>query len=343
MSSQSPQPKELPPPLALSNLVTGFWISQAIYVAAELRIADLLREGPRTSEELARAAGADPRSLYRLLRALASVGVFRQHGDGRFTLTPMAECMQSDVPGSMRAWCLTMGMEAGFRSWTKLLHSVKTGDTAFDHLHGMGIFDYFGQNPEEGRRFDESMTSFSGPEIAAVVEAYDFSGVGTLVDVAGGHGSFLATILQAYPSMKGVLADQPSVIEGARHRFEASGLADRCRVVPINFFESVPEGGDAYMMKHIIHDWDDARSVTILKNCHRAMAGEGKLLLVEMVMQPGNDPDFGKWLDVAMLVYAGGCERTEAEYRALLAAGGFRLTRIVPTSSSVSVVEAVPA
>ena len=174
------------------------------------------------------------------------------------------------------------------------------------------------------------------------MSAYDFSGIGTLVDVAGGHGSLLSAILKANPVMKGVLADTPAVIEGARRHFEASNLADRCKVAPINFFESVPAGGDAYMMKHIIHDWDDARSNTILKNCHRAMAGKGKLLLAETVMVSGNDPEFGKWLDLAMLVFTGGCERTEGEYRDLLAAGGFRLTRIVPTQSPLSVIEAVP-
>lgn len=341
--SQKPAIKEPPPQVALMNLTTGHWISQAIFVAAKLGIADLLRDGPRTSDDLARSVGANARALYRILRALASVGVFAEGNDGRFALTPMAECLQIDDPGSMRAWSLITGVEFGFRPWGELLHSVKTGETAFDHVHGMGIFDYYGQHPDDGRVFDAAMTNFSGPEIAGVMEAYDFSGIGTLVDIAGGHGSFLGTILKANPSMKGILADVPAVIEGAHSYFESAQLADRCKVVPINFFESVPAGGDVYMMKHIIHDWEDERSKTILKNCHRAMAGKGKLLLVEMVIPPGNDPEFGKWLDVAMMVYTGGCERTESEYRALLAAAGFRLTRIVPTSSPVSVVEAVPA
>jgi hypothetical protein len=283
----------------------------------------------------------DARSLYRLLRALASIGVFAQDTNGRFALTPMAECLQADTPGSMRAWALMMGTYA-YQPWAELLHSVKTGETAFDHLHGMGFFDYFGKHPEQGQLFDESMTNFSGPETDAIVSAYDFAGIGTLVDIAGGHGSLLSAILQANPVMNGVLADMPAVIEGARRHFEDSDLADRCTVAAINFFESVPAGGDGYLMKHIIHDWDDARSNTILRNCHRAMAGKGKLLLAETVMVPGNDPEFGKWLDLAMLVYAGGCERTEAEYRDLLAAGGFRLTRIVPTQSPISLIEAVP-
>ncbi len=343
MSSPSPAVKELPPHAALMNLTTGHWIAQAIFVAAKLGIADLLREGPRSSGDLAQSAGANPRALYRLLRALAGAGIFAEGSDGRFALTPLAACLQADAPGSMRAWALMMGEPWGFQAWGGLLDSVKTGQTAFDRVHGMGVFDFFVQQPEQGRLFDEAMTNFSGPEIAALLAAYDFSGIGTLVDVAGGQGSFLGAVLQAYPAMRGVLADVPAVIEGARRHFQAAQLTGRCEVVPINFFESVPAGGDAYMMKHIIHDWDDARSNTILKNCHRAMAGKGKLLLAEMVMPPGNDPEFGKWLDLCMLVFAGGCERTEGEYRELLAAAGFRLTRIVPTPSPVSMIEAVPA
>jgi hypothetical protein len=342
MSTPHPALQTLPPPIALVNLTTGHWTMQAIYVAAELGIADLLRDGAKSCGDLSQSAGVNARSLYRLLRALASVGIFAQDTDGRFALTPMAECLQADAPGSMRAWALIMGAPQNFQPWGELLHSVKTGETAFDHVHGMGFFDYLGKHPEEGRLFDESMTNFSGPEISAIVSSYDFSGIDTLVDVAGGYGSLLGAILKANPSMKGVLADLPAVIEGARRQLESSNLADRCVVAPMNFFESVPAGGDAYLMKHIIHDWDDERSNTILKNCHRAMAGKGRLLLAETVMKPGNDPEFGKWLDLAMLVYAGGCERSEEEYHDLLAAGGFRLTRIIPTQSPLSVIEAVP-
>ena len=324
------------------NLTTGHWILQALFVAAKLGIADLLGDGPKSSAALAQAAGADARTLYRLLRALASVGVFAEDSNGDFALTPMAECLRTDDPGSIRPWVMVMGEPHNFQPWGELLHSVKTGQTAFDHIHGMGVFEYYAQNPEHGRMFDAAMTSFSAPEVSAVVAEYDFSGIGTLVDVAGGHGSFLSKILKEYPAMKGVLADVPAVIEGARSHFHAVGVADRCEVVPIDFFESVPGGGDAYLMKHIIHDWDDERTGKILKNCHRAMAGNGKLLLVEMIIPPGNAPDFGKWLDVGMLVYTGGRERTASEYGDLLAGNGFRLTRIVPTQSSVSVIEAVP-
>ena len=342
MSSQSLALQGLSPQADLMKLTTGHWITQGIYVAAKLGIADLLQEGPLSSGDLAQATDANPRALYRLLRALASVGVFVEGTDGRFALTPMAECLQTDTPGSMRAWVLFTGEPYAFQPWGELLHSVRTGQTAFNHVHGMPIFDYYARHPEQWKIFDAAMTGSAGPEIAAVMADYDFSGIGTLIDLGGGHGSFLGTILGAYPAIKGVLAEMPAVIDGARRHLEAAHLADRCEVVTINFFESVPAGGDAYMMKRIIHDWDDERSIAILKNCHRAMAGKGKLLLVEMVIPPGNDPEFAKWLDIAMLVFAGGCERTEREYRDLLTTSGFRVTRIVPTRSSASVIEAVP-
>jgi O-methyltransferase domain/Dimerisation domain len=343
MFTQAAAPKELPPQVTLANMTIGFWISQAISVAAQLEIADRLASGPLTANQLAHVAGAHAPSLYRVLRALASVGIFEEDTEARFHLTPMAECLRAGVPGSMRAWVLMMGDPAASHVWSDLLHSVRTGETSFDHFHGMRFFDYGAKHPDFSRQFDEAMTSMSAPEIAGVIESYDFSGFGTLIDVAGGHGSLMEAILKKTPGLKGVVADQPSVIEGTRKLIAESGLADRCTTAEMNFFESVPAGGDAYMMKHIIHDWEDELALKILRNCHRAMGPNAKLLLVEAVIQPGNHPGFDKWLDVAMLAYAGGCERTESGYRDLLAQAGFRLTRIVPTASPVSVVEAVPA
>jgi hypothetical protein len=324
------------------RLTTGHWIVQAIFVAAKLGVADLLRDGPRSTVELSQLMGVNPRALYRLLRALASVSVFSEGSDGRFALTPMAECLQADTPGSMRAWVLFSDEVHAFQPWTDLLQSVKTGQTAFDHFHGMSIFDYYARHSAEGKLFDAAMTGSAGLEIAAVMADYDFSGIGTIVDVGGGHGDFLGTVLEAYPGMRGVLADMPTVIDGARHHLERVNLAHRCDLIPTDFFESVPAGGDAYVMMRVIHDWDDERSITILRNCYRAMGGTGKLLLVEKVIPPGNDSEFAKWLDIAMLVFSGGCERTQTEYRDLLAASGFRLTRIVSTRSLASVIEAVP-
>jgi hypothetical protein len=325
------------------QLIAGFWVSRALYIAAKLGIADLLKGGPKNSEELAQATGMHLPSLYRVLRALASVGVFAEDGHGRFTLTPLAATLRTDVPGSLRAFAIAELGEDHYPAWGEVLHSIKTGEIAFDHLFGMDVWQYRAQHPEEGRIFDEAMASFSSVVNAAIVDSYDFSSLGTIVDVGGGDGSLIASILQANPGMKGVLFDLPHVVAGARRRIEAEGLAERCEVVAGDAFTSVPSGGDAYLLKWIIHDWDDERSVAILKNCHRAMAAHGKLLLVEAVIPHGNTPSFHKFMDLNMLVMTGGRERSEAEYRVLLEAAGFRLTRVILTQSEMSVIEGARA
>jgi hypothetical protein len=331
----------LPPPLVLMQMATGYIVSQALYVAAKLQIADHLKDGPRTSEELAQAVGADARFLYRVLRALASVGVFAETEEGSFTLTPTAELLRTDVQGSMHAMVVWMNEPFHWRVFEEMLGSVKTGQLAFKQVFGMEPFPYFVQNPEVARIFDNAMTSFSLISAPAVTAAYDFSSIKKIVDVAGGHGLLISSILKANPHLQGVLFDMPTVIEGAGRLIEEAGVADRCGKVAGDFFEAVPAGGDAYIMKHIIHDWDDERALTILKNCHRAMTENGKLLLVEVVLPPGNEPSFGKIMDIEMMLLPGGTERTEAEYRALFAAAGFRLTRVVPTQSPASVIEGV--
>lgn len=331
----------LPPPIVLMQMATGYVVSQALYVAAKLKIADLLKDGPRTSEELAQAVGANARFLYRTLRALASLGVFAETEDGRFTLTPAAELLRTDVQGSMHAMVIWMNEPFHWRVYEEMLDAVKTGKLAFEKVFGMEPFPYFVANPEVARIFDNAMTSFSLMTAPAVTAAYDFSSIKRLVDVAGGHGLLISTILKANPHMQGVLFDMPTVIEGAGRLIEEAGVSDRCEKVAGDFFEAVPAGGDAYIMKHIIHDWDDERSLTILRNCHRAMTENGKLLLVEVVLPPGNEPSFGKIMDIEMMLLPGGTERTEAEYRELFAAAGFRLTRIVPTQSPASVIEGV--
>jgi hypothetical protein len=334
---------DVPPPIGILNLIMGKWVAQALYVAAKLGIADLLKDGPRPCDELARANQVDTSSLYRILRALASVGVFAEEGDRRFALTPMAECLRSDVPGSLRSMAIMGGEEWHWRPWGDILASVKTGERAFDRLYGSGLFEYLGQDPGAAAVFDGAMTGWSGQTASAVAAAYDFSGIGTLVDVGGGQGKLIATLLKANPGMKGILYDLPQVMDGAREALASEGVADRCRAVGGSFFEEVPEGGDAYVLRHIIHDWADEPATTILANCRRAMGGAGRILLLEMVIPPGNDPDLGKKLDLEMLVMAGGRERTEAEYRDLLSAAGFRLERIVPTPSPLSVIEGRPA
>ncbi len=341
MTTEQTQDVQPPPPLVMVQMMTGYVVSQAIYVAAKLGIADLLKDGPRSSDELAKSVGADARSLYRVLRSLASLGVFTETNEKSFALTPLAETLRTDVPGSLHAMAVWMNEPFHWRVYEEMLHSVKTGKLAFEHVFGMEAFPYFVQNPEVAKIFDNAMTSFSLMTAPAVTAAYDFSVIKKIVDVAGGHGLLLSSILKMNPHLEGVLFDMPSVIEGAGRLIEEAGVANRCAKVAGDFFESVPAGGDAYIMKHIIHDWDDERSLVILRNCHRALVENGKLLLVEVVIPPGNEPSLGKLMDIEMMLLPGGTERTEAEYAELFAAAGFRLTKVVPTGSPVSVIEAV--
>lgn len=322
------------------QMATGYWVSQAIYVGAKLGIADLLKDGPKSVDNLATSVQAQPRFLYRVMRALASLGIFVELEDGRFDMTPLAEFIQTDAPGSMRALVITL-CEEHYRAWGELLHSVKTGQTAFDHLYGKGVFDYFAENPESAEIFNQAMTSFANQMHLSVLSAYDFSPIKKIVDVGGGHGALITSILKSYPQMSGILFDSPQVIEGAGKHIEAAGLSSRCELAGGNFFESIPEGGDAYILSHIIHDWNDDHSRVILEKCHRAMADNAKLLLVEEVVPPGNEPSLSKLMDLNMMAVAGGRERTEAEFRDLLEAAGFKLARIVNTQSPMKVIEGI--
>lgn len=332
----------VPPTIALIQKLIGTWVAQCISVAAKLGTADALAEGPKGAEELAAAANAHAPSLYRVLRALASVGIFAEDEDGRFRLTALAEPLRSDVQGSVRSFAIMMGEPWNYRPWEHLIHSVTTGQTGFEHAFGAGIWEYLADQPEASALFDAAMTGRSGPDDAAVATDYDFSGLKVVVDVAGGRGSLLAAILRANPDMRGILFDQPHVSPGAREYLTGAGLAQRCEIAAGDFFESVVAGGDAYILKRVIHDWDDERATRILKRCRQAMPATGRLLVVETVIPPRNEPSFGKLLDVHMLVWTGGKERTEAEYQALLSAAGFELSNVVPTRSSLSVVEGVP-
>lgn len=327
--------------LALQDLILGKWASQAVSVAAKLGIADLLKDGPRACDELARANQVDAFALYRLLRALASLGVFAEVGDGEFALTPMAEFLRSDTRGSLRAVATMAGEDWTWRPWGELYLSVKTGERAFDRIFGEPPFDYLAGHPAAAAVFDEAMTGWSMQNSVAVATAYDFSGIGTLMDVGGGHGFLLATILGANPTLRGILYEAPGVCEGAAARLDAAGLSGRCQVAAGDFFEAIPEGADACILKSVIHDWDDAHATAILRNCHKAVGPGGRALLAEMVIPPGNDPHVGKLLDLEMLVMVGGHERTEAQFRDLLAGAGFRLARIVPTASPTCVIEGI--
>ncbi len=333
--------QQLPPEAVLMQLTGGAFISQAISVAAKLGLADLLAAKPKQVSELAAETKMHERSLYRLLRCLSSVGVFNETEPNVFALTPLAEPLRADAPNSMRDIIIFMGEPWHWRVYGEMLYSVETGKPAWGRVHGAEVFEYFEQNPEEAETFNRAMTNLSLMAIPAITEAYDFAGINTLADIAGGHGRLLAGILKANTQLKGLLFDMPSVIDGATALLEKEGVAERVELARGSFFESVPAGADAYMMKHIIHDWDDERSLQILKNIHRAIPAHGKVLLVEMVIAHGNEPHFGKIQDMEMLVSPGGIERTESQYRELLQQAGFKLTRIIQTRSPLSIIEAV--
>lgn len=335
MPENKPTPRQ-----RFMQMVTAYWTSQSIHVAAKLKLADLVQEGPKTADELAKLTNTDPHALYRLLRALASVEIFAEDEEGRFAMTPMAECLL-DAPGSPRAIALISGGE-GFRAWGDLLYSIQTGKPAFDHIFGKGIFDYLAEHPEQAKNFDAAMTGVHGHETRAMIAAYDYSGVNTLVDIGGGNGTTLMEVLKSHPAMKGILYDLPGVIERAQQNLAAAGLASRCQAIGGSFFESVPPGADAYQMRHIIHDWTDEQCQTILGHIRQVIPKSGRVLVIETVIKPRNEPQPAKWLDLNMLVIPGGRERTEPEYAELYAKAGFRLVRVVPTASEVSIIEGKP-
>ncbi|MBD3886706.1 methyltransferase [Phormidium tenue FACHB-886] len=324
---------EVAPQETMLSLIGGFWIARSIYLAAQLGVADLFDDQPKTIAQLAAATNTDPRSLYRLLRALSSVGIFTE-SDQSFALTPLGATLKSDSPGSMRYAAMAQMGDDHSLGWSNGLHSLKTGEIAFDAAAGMSVWDYYAQHPEAGKVFSQSMTSMGTAIAQAVVASYDFSRFNTIVDVGGAQGSLISTILQANSHLNGILFDLPEIIANVQ-------VDQNIQPVAGNFFESVPTGGDAYLMRWIIHDWNDEKSSIILKNCHQAMPEHGKLLLVESIIPPGNEPSPAKFIDVIMLLMTGGRERTEEEYRSLLRSNGFELTRVIPTPSLLSIIEAV--
>lgn len=324
----------------LLQMMTGGWMTQAIYVAAELGIADLLVDGPLTAEELAEKTNSHSNSLYRVLRALASVGIFSQDEMQRFSLTPLAENLLSDRPGSLRPFGIMLGAEF-YQSWGNLLYSAQTGKEGFQNRYGVTFFQYMTEHPERHAIYDAAMMVHGIAETEPMLDAYDFSLFKTVMDVGGGHGRMLAAILQRYPTVEGILFDLPAVAERSRSIIAGLGLSDRCSVVGGDFFKSVP-ASDAYVLRHVIHDWDDEDAVAILSTCRNAMNPGGRILLVETVIPPLNEPCFGKWLDLMMLI-VGGRERTEDQYRQLFRKAKLELNRIVTTNHEVSVIEAVSA
>jgi O-methyltransferase domain/Dimerisation domain len=329
------------PQQRLDRLICGYWHSQCVYVAAKLGIADLLGDGPLSVDVLAGKTGTHRLSLYRLLRALASLGVFAEEPDERFRLTPSAELLRSDVPGSQRAMAIMMG-EEHYQAWGQLLYSIRSGKPAFERIFGRPVFEFLSQNPEQAAISEKAMVGVHGRETAAMLDAYDFSGFASVADIGGGNGSTLCGILGRHPNLHGTLFDLPGVIERAVQTVEKAGLGNRIHLVTGDFFQSAPNGADAYLLRHIIHDWGDDKAIRILDNVHRAIDMNGRLLVVESVIPQGNEPFFGKLLDLTMLVIRGGRERTEEEYRHLFGQAGFRLSRIILTATEVSVIEGIP-
>jgi hypothetical protein len=329
-----------PPHIQMIQMATGYWLSRVVYTAAKLGIADLLASGPRPSSEIAQATGTAPRALHRMLRTLAGFGVLTQHDDGRFALTELGETLKSGAPGAARSTVLTMAGPWAYGAFGELEYSLRTGRTAFEKVMGMPLFDYLAAHPDEAAQFSEAMVGIHGPEPPAVADAYDFSSHGTVVDVGGATGNMLAAILSKYPQPRGVLFDRSHVLSAAPALLGARGVADRVRLEEGNFFERVPGGGDLYILSHIIHDWTDAQCLTILGNCRAAMPPAATLLIVEFVLPEGDTPHLGKLTDMVMLTMPGGEERTAVEYETLLSAAGFRMNRVIPTASNVSIVEA---
>ena len=335
--SNSPAPK---PQEVLMQMITGYWVSSAVYVAAKLALPDKVASGPRPIDELADETSTHAPSLYRLMRALASLGIFDESSPRTFKLGPLGQFLRTGGPGSMRSMALFQGAVPHRQAWNGLLHAVTTGDNGFEKVHGKGIFEFFKEDKEYSEAFNGAMTDLSFGETAALLDIYDFSGIDTLVDVGGGHGYLLTSILKKYPKMKGIVADLDHVVKGAEAAIKEGGLNDRCTTSAGSFFESVP-AGDAYISKHILHDWSNEKCVTILENMRKNMTGDGKVLIIDAVIPPGNAPHPAKMLDLEMLnVCPGGKERTEDEFKELFSQAGLSLVRVIPTPSLTSVIEA---
>lgn len=339
MVAEHPAP---PAHVGILQLLNGAHVAGAVSCLAQLGISDLIEATPKSAEELAKQIGVDPQALYRLMRATACVGVLSEGPDGKFSQTPMSTVLRSDANPSLRSLAIMGGREWHGRGWSHLEYCIRTGKQALEQVYGAHVFDYLKQNPEEGQIFNDAMTQISMIDSPAVADAYNFDGIHSIVDIAGGHGLLLATILKKNPQMRGTLYELPHVLEGSKNG-PLKPVMDRCTLASGDMFSSVPAGADAYIMKHIIHDWTDDRCVQILKACRKSVNSGGKLLVVDCVIQPGNDFSPSKFLDLQMLIFPSGCERTEKQFRDLFAAAGWKLSRIIRTVATESVVEGIPA
>ncbi len=336
------QPQNLPAHARILQLMNGAHVAGAVSCLAQLGIPDLVDSAAKSADELASQIGANPQALYRLMRASASVGVLCEGPEGKFSQTPMSAVLRRDAKPSLRAFATMAGRDWHGRGWSHLEYCVRTGKQALDHIYGTHVFEFLKQHPAEGQIFNDAMTELSMIDGPAVADAYNFEGIHSIVDIAGGHGFLLATILERNPHLRGTLYEAPHVVEGA-----ASGplkpMMERCTLASGDMFSSVPADADAYILKHIIHDWPDDLCIQLLKACRKGVNPGGKLLVVDNVIHPGNDFSSGKFLDLQMLIFPSGCERTEKQFCNLFADSGWQLSRIIPTAASDSIVEGVPA
>jgi len=331
---------EAPHHMQLIQIGTAFWASRVVYVAARLGLADHLADGPLSAKALAEKTSSHPSRLHRLLRALAGLGVVSHETEDAFALTPMGHALRTGAPGAARASILAFGGQWGWRAWEEFPATLAHDTTAMERAWGKSVFEFLGENPEEASHFSEAMVGFHGHEPPAVAAAYDFSAFDTIVDVGGATGNMLCAILARYEKPRGILFDLPHVVADAPGLLAERGLDARIEIKPGSFFDSVPEGGNAYVLSHVIHDWNEEQCLAILENCRRAMRPGAKLLLVEMLLPPDNTPHPGRMLDMVMMALPGGQERTAEEYADLLAKAGFAMTRVIATESAASIIEA---
>lgn len=341
-SPEQAGPDAVPPPFALLGMIMGSMLTQAIHVAAVLDFAGILADGPLAADEVARQAGSDPDASERLLRTLASFGIFAETPDGRFTLTPLADALRADAPVSMRGMALLLGHPYQWEDWGHLIDSVRTGEPVMEKLRGMGGYEFLAANPDFAQVFEGGMGTLSDLETVPVAEGYDYAKFDTLVDVFGGRGAVLAEILQRAPDTRGVLFDQRAEHLGAQKFLEEAGVTDRVSIDTGELFGTVPAGGDGYLLKHIVHEWPEAKSLEILRNVRSAIRDDGTVLLVEFVLPDGNAPHPGKLVDLWLMILMGGRERTRSQYAELLGKAGFELTRVIETASSAAIIEAKP-
>jgi hypothetical protein len=342
-ASNQPASPTVPPHVQLIEMGRAYVVSRTVYTAAKLALADQLASGPKSAAELAGPMHAHAPSLHRLMRTLASLGILTERTEQRFALTILGEALKTSAPGSARAAVLYFGSPWSQSAWDQAVYCIQTGKTGFEKAQGMPFFDYLAQHPEDASLFSETMVGFHSQEPLAIAAAYNFSNFDTIVDVGGATGNLLAAILTSHPGPRGVLFDRPNVVADASALLEARGISDRVKVEAGDFFTTVPSNGDAYVLSHIIHDWNEDQCLTILGHIRKAISPSGRLLIVEMVLPAGDAPHVSKMMDISMLVVLGGQERTEAEYGLLLSKAGFHLARVVPTNSAASVMEALLA